>query len=64
MVLGATGIPLGLGLNFVINGVPLQAVPMAVEEPSVVAACSGSTTPAQHTHRTCQGARRLGRCLC
>eukprot|EP01052_Picozoa_sp_SAG31_P027723 SAG31_NODE_2618_length_5366_cov_2.137650_2_plen_174_part_00 len=34
-------LPLGLGLNFVINGVPIKAIPMAVEEPSVVAACSG-----------------------
>jgi hydroxymethylglutaryl-CoA reductase len=37
--IGVLGLPLGLGLNFVINGQP-RIVPMAVEEPSVVAACS------------------------
>ncbi len=36
---GVFALPLGLGLNFVVNGVPVL-VPMAVEEPSVVAACS------------------------
>ena len=35
-------LPLGLGLNFVINGEPIDAVPMAVEEPSVIAATSGA----------------------
>lgn len=35
------GLPVGLGLNFVINGKP-YAVPMAVEEPSVVAAASNA----------------------
>ncbi|MCB9527783.1 MAG: hydroxymethylglutaryl-CoA reductase, degradative [Myxococcales bacterium] len=36
---GVFGVPLGLGLNFTINGRD-YAVPMAVEEPSVVAAVS------------------------
>jgi hydroxymethylglutaryl-CoA reductase len=36
---GVLGLPLGLALNFVVDGVPV-IVPMAVEEPSVVAACS------------------------
>jgi hydroxymethylglutaryl-CoA reductase len=36
---GVFGLPLGLALNFVVDGVPV-IVPMAVEEPSVVAACS------------------------
>ncbi|KAJ3357028.1 hypothetical protein HDU91_005465, partial [Kappamyces sp. JEL0680] len=39
--LGCTGLPFGLGLNFNINGREL-VVPMAVEEPSVVAAVSGA----------------------
>lgn len=38
-VVGVFGLPLGLALNFVINDVAV-IVPMAVEEPSVVAACS------------------------
>lgn len=38
---GVLGIPLGLGLNFVIDGKSLS-VPMAVEEPSVVAAASSA----------------------
>jgi hydroxymethylglutaryl-CoA reductase len=37
--LGVLGMPLGLGANFVINGEQLL-VPMAVEEPSVIAAAS------------------------
>lgn len=36
---GVFGLPLGLALNFVVDGHPV-IVPMAVEEPSVVAACS------------------------
>ncbi len=36
---GVFGLPLGLALNFVIDGEAV-IVPMAVEEPSVVAACS------------------------
>ena len=38
-VVGVLGIPIGLGLNFRMNGVD-YLVPMAVEEPSVVAAFS------------------------
>ena len=37
--IGIMPIPLGLGLNFKINGKE-YAVPMAIEEPSVIAACS------------------------
>lgn len=37
--LGVLGLPVGVALNFVINGEP-TLVPMAVEEPSVIAACS------------------------
>ena len=36
---GVLGLPIGLGLNFEVNGKD-YVVPMAVEEPSVVAACS------------------------
>src|SRR3954465_10504714 len=36
---GVLGLPVGLGLNFVVNGEDLL-VPMAVEEPSVIAAVS------------------------
>jgi hydroxymethylglutaryl-CoA reductase len=38
-VIGVMGLPLGLALNFVVDGEPVL-VPMAVEEPSIVAACS------------------------
>jgi hydroxymethylglutaryl-CoA reductase len=38
---GVLGLPIGLGLNFQINGKD-YAVPMAVEEPSVVAAASNT----------------------
>ena len=37
--IGVLPLPLGLGLGFNINGKPYQ-VPMAIEEPSVIAACS------------------------
>src|SRR3954453_20615839 len=36
---GVLGLPVGLGLNFVVNGEDLL-IPMAVEEPSVIAAVS------------------------
>uniref|UniRef100_A0AAV1THE8 Hydroxymethylglutaryl-CoA reductase, degradative n=1 Tax=Peronospora matthiolae TaxID=2874970 RepID=A0AAV1THE8_9STRA len=39
--IGVLGVPLGLGLNFVIDGKSLS-IPMAVEEPSVVAAASSA----------------------
>ena len=38
-VVGVMGLPIGLGLNFLINGKD-YVVPMAVEEPSIVAAVS------------------------
>ena len=38
-VIGAVGIPLGIATNFLINGKD-YLIPMASEEPSVVAACS------------------------
>src|SRR5262249_56317375 len=37
--IGVLGLPLGVGLNFLINGRD-RLVPMAIEEPSVVAAAS------------------------
>ena len=40
-VIGVLGIPVGLGLNFLINGRE-YVVPMAVEEPSIVAAISAT----------------------
>jgi hydroxymethylglutaryl-CoA reductase len=40
-VIGAVHLPLGVGLNFVINGKPI-IIPMAVEEPSVIAAACKS----------------------
>ena len=39
--IGKVSIPMGLGLNFRINNEDI-VVPMAVEEPSIVAACSGA----------------------
>ncbi|ORY50258.1 substrate-binding domain of hmg-CoA reductase [Rhizoclosmatium globosum] len=39
--IGTMGLPVGLALNFVINGKP-TVIPMVVEEPSVVAAVSGA----------------------
>ena len=38
-VISSFGLPLGIGLNFLVNGKD-YAVPMVVEEPSIVAACS------------------------
>lgn len=35
------GMPVGLALNFTINGA-LKVIPMAIEEPSVIAAVSGA----------------------
>lgn len=37
--IGVMPLPLGLGIGFVVNGKHFN-VPMAVEEPSVIAACS------------------------
>jgi len=39
--IGILPLPLGLGLNFIING-KKRVIPMAIEEPSVVAAASSS----------------------
>src|SRR5947207_9717261 len=38
-VIGVFGLPLGVALNFLVNGQD-YLIPMAVEEPSVVAGCS------------------------
>jgi len=40
-VIGVFGLPMGLGLNFVINDKP-YVVPMVVEEPSILAAVSSA----------------------
>ncbi|MFP8489086.1 hydroxymethylglutaryl-CoA reductase, degradative [Gracilimonas sp. Q87] len=40
-VIGIFGLPMGLGLNFLINGKP-YIVPMVVEEPSILAAVSSA----------------------
>ena len=45
-VIGVFGLPLGLGLNFLINGRD-YAVPLVVEEPSIVAGLSGSARVAR-----------------
>lgn len=39
--IGKVSLPLGLGLNFLINGKHLQ-IPMSVDEPSVIAAASSA----------------------
>src|SRR5688572_9827095 len=40
-VIGVFGLPLGLGLNFLVNGKD-YVVPLVVEEPSIVAALSSA----------------------
>ncbi|MDN5896027.1 MAG: hypothetical protein L0H93_18625, partial [Nocardioides sp.] len=47
-VVGLFGIPLGVATNFIINGVELL-VPMATEEPSVIAAASNAARIARAT---------------
>ncbi|MCL4792851.1 MAG: hydroxymethylglutaryl-CoA reductase, partial [Gammaproteobacteria bacterium] len=47
-VIGVLGIPIGLGLNFLINGKD-YVVPMAVEEPSIVAAISATAKLARES---------------
>jgi hydroxymethylglutaryl-CoA reductase len=47
-VIGVLGIPVGLGLNFLINGKD-YVVPMAVEEPSIVAAISATAKLARES---------------
>ncbi|GIS97365.1 MAG: hypothetical protein CM1200mP24_06490 [Gammaproteobacteria bacterium] len=39
-VIGVLGLPLGLGLNFLVNGKD-YVIPLSVEEPSIVAGLSG-----------------------
>jgi degradative hydroxymethylglutaryl-CoA reductase len=39
--IGKLSLPLGLGMNFLVNGKDLK-IPMAIEEPSVIAAASGA----------------------
>jgi len=51
-VIGVMGLPIGLGLNFLINGRD-YVIPMVVEEPSIVAALSS----AAKTARACGGYR-------
>ena len=45
-VVGVYALPLGLGLNFLINGAD-RLIPMAVEEPSVIAAASNAARMAR-----------------
>ncbi len=45
-VIGVLGLPLGLGLNFLINGKD-YVVPLCVEEPSIVAGLSGAARTAR-----------------
>ncbi len=45
---GVTGLPLGIGLNFLINGRD-RIVPMAIEEPSVIAAASHAARLVRHS---------------
>jgi hydroxymethylglutaryl-CoA reductase len=47
-VIGVLGMPVGLGLNFLINGKD-YAVPLAVEEPSIVAALSAAAKLARES---------------
>jgi hydroxymethylglutaryl-CoA reductase len=47
-VIGVLGLPIGLGLNFQINGKD-YVVPMAVEEPSIVAAISAAAKLARQS---------------
>lgn len=47
-VVGLIGVPLGIATNFIVNGVELL-VPMATEEPSVVAAASNAARIARST---------------
>ena len=45
-VIGVLGLPLGLGLNFLINGKD-YVIPLSVEEPSIVAGLSGAARTAR-----------------
>lgn len=46
-VIGVLGLPMGLGLNFLVNG-KQYVVPMAVEEPSIIAAISAAAKIVRH----------------
>ena len=46
-VIGVMGLPIGLGLNFLINGKD-YVIPLAVEEPSIVAALSSAAKIFRH----------------
>lgn len=48
-VIGTFALPLGVAQNFVINGRAIAAVPMVVEEASIVAACSFAARLAGNT---------------
>ena len=58
-VVGRYSLPLGIGANFLINGKE-YLVPMVVEEPSVVAAVSVSSTPCSAGKRPVNSVERLG----
>jgi len=45
-VIGVLGLPLGLGLNFLVNGKD-YVVPLSIEEPSIVAGLSGAARTAR-----------------
>ena len=45
-VIGVLGLPLGLGLNFLVNGKD-YVIPLSVEEPSIVAGLSGAARTAR-----------------
>ena len=45
-VIGKFALPMGVGINFVINGKDV-VIPMVTEEPSVIAACSNATKMAR-----------------
>ena len=47
-VIGVMGVPVGLGVNFLVNGMD-HVVPLAVEEPSIVAALSFAAKTARST---------------
>ena len=42
-VIGRFSLPMGVGLNFIINGKEV-VIPMVSEEPSVIAACTNAAT--------------------
>ena len=48
-VVGTYALPMGVAHNFVVNGRAIEAVPMVIEEASVVAACSFAAKLARET---------------